>query len=367
MCAQRIASCALQLKKRSGLDTPMALRLAAAIVLALATLGTSCAKGHGKTANEESSNVQRAELDRLGFLDTGPLLVAPDGAEFRSEVRSGLTAVTVPSDVEFDEHGSWTIFPSMEGVYDFRFTRTVDDRHFYVALYLYDAEGDGQTFRWRMDAPRPEISDEINPNSDSVLVVTVYSGAPFVLGLPPVHAPDAGWHRAAIDAQGHLWIHPHAERAVALDTGEAVDTSAMREIGWWPARMPYEDFVTLCGTPPNCYVISKGGMYLPFSMAGEITCTPRSDGFSVMLSATEGDLTLEFDVGLYDNFGHITAGCAEVLQSRSLDGELPVAFAARAREASTGRALDLVASADGRLYVGHPTDHLRCPPCAVES
>jgi hypothetical protein len=128
--------------------------------------------------------------------------------------------------------------------------------------------------------------------------------------------------------------------------------------------------MTLCGGPElACFVISKGGMYLPFSMSGDITCTPRTGGFgpSATLSATKGDLTLEFDVLLDDDgVGHVRANCADVLRSQSFEGELPGAYAARARDASTGRLLDLVASSDGRLLVGDSTPHLRCPPCAVD-
>lgn len=343
------------------------LRLAAAVLVCLATLGTSCAKGHDNTVKDEvgGTTYQPEELRRLGFLDTGPLLLAADGAGFHSDVRAGFTAVTVPSDVKFDVEDSWTIFPGMENVYGFQFSRTLDDRQFYVRLDLRTGEGADQTFRWRMDAPHPEISDELNPSPDgSVLLITVYSGAPFAYGAPQAYAPDAGWHEAAIDARGHLWVHPDLEPAVAVDTGEAIDTSVMREIEWWPVRVPYPDLETLCGTQPYCYLISKGGMYLPFPMAGEITCTSRSDGLTVTLSATAGDLTLEFDVGLGDNgVGHVMTDCTDVLRLRSFEDELPRAFAARAREASTGRLLDIVVSAEGRLYVGDSTDHLRCPPC----
>lgn len=317
-----------------------------------------------------SAASEPTELERRGYIDSGPLLLA-DGADFRSDVRAGLTTVNVPPDVEFDVEDSWTVLPTIESAYDFRFSRTLDDRQFYVWLHVTDAEGDDQTFRWRIDAPHAEISDQVNPSpDDSVLFIQVYSGAPFVLGLPPQHAPDAGWHEAAIDAHGHLWIHPHPESAIALDTGEAIDTSGMHEIEWWPVRMPYSDLMTLCGgSEPGCFVISKGGMYLPFSMAGEMKCAPRSDGFGLAatLSATKGDLTLEFDVGLGDDgFGHVRTNCADVLQSRSFEGELPAARTARAREASTGRLLDLVATADGRLLVGDSAPHLQCPPCSIE-
>ena len=332
---------------------------------------TGCDRASGPRAAGSESDAEatseQVELKRSGYIDTGPLLLAADGAGFHSDVRAGLTAVTVPSDVEFDMGDSWTIFPGKESVDGFQFSRTLDDRQFHVRLDVRTSEGADQTFRWRVDAPHPAISDEANPSpGGSVLLITVYSGASFLWGAPQVYAPDAGWHEAAIDAHGHLWLHPHVEPAVARDTGEAIDTSVMRELDWWPVRVPYPDLETLCGTRPYCYLISKAGMYLPFSMTGEITCAPGNDGFgpTATLSATEGDLTLEFDVGLGDDgFGHVRTDCADVLRLRSFEGELPAARTARAREASTGRLLDIVVSAEGRLYVGDSTDHLRCPPC----
>ncbi len=162
-----------------------------------------------------SAASEPTELERRGYLDAGPLLLA-DNADFHSDGRAGLTAVTVPSDVEFDVEDSWTIFPGQESVYGFQFSRTLAGRQFQVRLDVRTAGGADQTFRWRTDAPHPEISDEANPSpGGSMLLITVYSGASFLWGAPQVYAPDAGWHEAAIDAYGHLWLHPHLEPAVA--------------------------------------------------------------------------------------------------------------------------------------------------------
>lgn len=49
-----------------------------------------------------SAASEPTELERRGYIDSGPLLLAADSTGFDSDVRAGLAAVTVPSDTRIE-------------------------------------------------------------------------------------------------------------------------------------------------------------------------------------------------------------------------------------------------------------------------
>jgi hypothetical protein len=79
------------------------------------------------------------------------------------------------------------------------------------------------------------------------------------------------------------------------------------------------------------------------------------------LTATDGALLLEF---LARQAGE---SCTDVLSERIKSEDGVGAWLVQARDAATGRPLDIVTGFDGRLYVGDAGTRLRCSPCAVES
>ena len=365
--------------------------LAVLVVLALATLGLACDGGSDQkavdrlaAAAEASTAFDGDDLQRLGFFDTGALLRAPDW-EFESLVRAGLTVVRAPGGTRFVDGNGWA--PS-ELTFITRGLRRLaaefDGRPYYMSLYFCDKEdycaANPLRFEWRADGEEVEIVSE----ADSVtIMLQVYSGtsAAWVSGLPPPVNPDGGWHQIVVDRRGHVWIHPRSEAAVAIDTGEATDLAGMRELGWWVDRPT--DMMTLCGLGERCSVTSKGGLRLPSPPSGDVVCAPHPDGSGLLFAVERDGLLLEFAVAregrncsalfvvnsdgpsLEFNVEREGRRSSEDSARRERVGTPVRAFRVRASESESGRPVDIVASADGRLFAGDATAQLSCPPCVI--
>lgn len=134
------------------------------------------------------------------------------------------------------------------------FARKIEGQQYQMALYLRDRarnNDDPVYFRWPLGTERPVLPGDLD---DPVILIQLSAGPlnPYGLPLPP--DPDGGWHQAVVDTRGHLWVGPEQRTVVALDTGEAIEMSALQELTWWPVRMPYRpypDLITFCGRHPG--------------------------------------------------------------------------------------------------------------------
>lgn len=363
--------------------------LAVLVLVALVTLGLACAGGSDQeavdrlaAAAEASAAFDADELRRLGFFDTGAVFRAPDW-EFESLVRAGLTVVRVPGGTRFVDGNGWAPSELTFRTHGLRrLAAEFDGRPYYMSLYVRDWEdpraANAPEFEWRSDDEEIEIVSE----ADSVtIMLQVYSGtsAAWVSGLPPPANPDGGWHQTVVDRRGHLWINPRPEAAVAIDTGEAVAVSGMQELDWWVDRPP--DMITLCGLGETCSVTSKGGLRIPSPPSGDVVCAPHPDGFGLLFAVERDGLVLEFNVrqegrscnelvvvnadGPFLEFNVEREGrrSSEDSARRERVGTPVRAFVVGASESESGRPVDVVSSADGRLFAGDATVQLSCPPC----